>query len=147
MVVKKLLALVHDGYLWIRNQKIAINREIIHQITGLPKEGPDPSIDFLGKHEDVKLAHSMKEHFGLTKGKGGYQTSAIQHHNICFTAELLACKLMRKCIPYEVPTPIVSIASNCAEGYSYNWVAYIAKEFLEYARDAQEKGRPFHYHG
>ena len=87
----------------------------------------------------------MKECFGLTKGKRGYQTSAIQHHNTRFAAELLACKLMRKCSPYEVPTPTVSIAANCAEGYIYNWVAYIAKEFLEYARDAQEKGRPFHY--
>src|SRR5713226_1225746 len=34
MVVKQLLALVHDGYLWIGNQKIGINGELIHQITG-----------------------------------------------------------------------------------------------------------------
>ena len=60
MVVKQLLALVHDGHLWIGNQKIAINGELIHCITGLPKEGPNPSIEFLGKHEDVKLAQSMK---------------------------------------------------------------------------------------
>ena len=52
---------------------------------------------------------------------------------------------MRKCRPNEVPAPIVSIATNCAEGYNYNWAAYIAKEFLEDARDALEKGRPFHY--
>ena len=52
---------------------------------------------------------------------------------------------MRKCKPNEVPDPIVSTAANCAKGYSYNWVVYIAKEFLEDVRDAQEKGRPFHY--
>ena len=52
---------------------------------------------------------------------------------------------MRKCRPYEVPAPIVSIAANCVEGYIYNWVAYIAKEFLEDAHDAQEKSRTFHY--
>ena len=97
MVVKQLLALVHDGHLWIGNQKIAINGELIHQIMGLPKEGPDPSIEVLGKHEDMKLAHSMKERFGMMKGKRGYQTSAIQHQNIQFAADLLACKLMRKC--------------------------------------------------
>ena len=28
---------------------------------------------------------------------------------------------------------------NCAEGYTYNWATYLAKEFLEDARDAQEK--------
>ena len=35
VVVKKLIALVHDGNLWIGSQKIAINGELIHQITGL----------------------------------------------------------------------------------------------------------------
>ena len=77
----------------------------------------------------------MKECFGLTKGKHRYHTSAFQHHNIRFAAKLLACKLMRKCRPNEVPASIISIATNCAEGYSYNWAAYIAKEFLEDACD------------
>ena len=87
----------------------------------------------------------MKDCFDLTKGKQGYQTLTIRHQNIRFTVDLLACKVMRKCKPNEVPTVIVSIATNCAEGYSYNWAAYIAKEFLEDIHDAQEKGRPFHY--
>ena len=52
---------------------------------------------------------------------------------------------MRKCRPNEVLAPIVSIAVNCAEGYSYKWAEYIAREFLEDVCDAQEKGRPFHY--
>ena len=56
VVVKQLLVLVHDGHLWIGNQKIAIDGELIHRITGLPKEGPDPGIEFVGKHEDTKLA-------------------------------------------------------------------------------------------
>ena len=52
---------------------------------------------------------------------------------------------MQKCRPNEVVAPVVSIDTNCAEGYSYNWAAYIAKEFLEDVHDTQEKGRPFHY--
>ena len=94
IVVKQLLALVHDGYLWIGNQKITINGELIHRITSFPKEGPDPGIEFVGKHEDTKLAQLMKERFGLTKGKQGYKTSTIQHQNIRFTIDLLACKVM-----------------------------------------------------
>ena len=78
----------------------------------------------------------MKDRFGLTKGKRGYKTLTIRHQKIHFTAELLACKLMQKCRQNEVSAPIVSIATNCAEGYSYNWEAYIAKEFLEDVRDA-----------
>ena len=62
----------------------------------------------------------MKERFGLTKGKHGYHTSAIQEQNIHFAAEILACKIMRKCRPTEVPAPVIRIAMNCAEGYSYN---------------------------
>ena len=94
VVVKKLLELVHDGHLWIGDQRIPINGELIRRITGLPKEGPDPGIEFVSKHEDTKLAQSMKDRFGLTKGKQGYHTSMIQHHNIHFIAALLACKLM-----------------------------------------------------
>ena len=56
MVVKQLLALVHDGNLWIGSHKIAIGGQLIHKITGLSKEGTDPGIEFIGKHEDTKLA-------------------------------------------------------------------------------------------
>ena len=56
IVFKQILALVHDGHLWIGSQHVPIDGELIHNITGLPKEGPDPSIEFIGKHEDTKLA-------------------------------------------------------------------------------------------
>ena len=103
IMVKQLLALVHDGHLWIGDQQIPINAELIHKITGLSIAGPDPSTEFLSKHEDTKLAQSMKDRFGLTKGKRGYHTSTIEDKNIRFAAELLACKLLRKCRPSEVP--------------------------------------------
>ena len=77
VVVKQLFPLVHDGNLWIGNQRIAINRQLIHRITGLPKEGPDPGIEFVGKHEDTKLAQHMKDRFSLKKGNQGYQTVTI----------------------------------------------------------------------
>ena len=87
----------------------------------------------------------MKDHFGLTKGKCGYHTSTIWEPHILFAAELLACKVMWKCRPTEVPAPVIRIAMNCAKGYSYNWADYVAKEFLEDAHDVQDKGRAFHY--
>ena len=46
-VVKQLLALVHDGNLWIGNQRIAIDGELIYRIIGLQKEGPDPGLNLL----------------------------------------------------------------------------------------------------
>ena len=47
---------MHDGHLWIGNQRISIDGELIHRIIGLLKEGPDPGIEFVGKHEDTKMA-------------------------------------------------------------------------------------------
>ena len=79
MVVNQLLALVHDGHLWIGNERIPINGELVNKITGLLKEGPDPGIEFVEKHEDTKLARHMKDCFSLMKGKKGYQTSTIQY--------------------------------------------------------------------
>ena len=145
IVAKQLLALVHDGYLWIGDQQIPIDATLINKITGLSMAGPDPGDEFPSKHEDTKLAQTMKERFVLTKGKQGYHTSAIQEQPIHIAAELLAYKIIQKCRPTEVPSPVIWIAMNYAEGYTYNWSAYLAKEFLEDVYDAQEKGRPFHY--
>ena len=69
IVVEQLLALVHNGHLWLGDKKIPINGELIHRITALPIAGPDPRTEFPSKHEDTKLAQSMKERFGLMKGK------------------------------------------------------------------------------
>ena len=66
-MVKQLLELVHDGHLWIGNHRISIDGELIYKITSLPKEGPDPGIEFVGKNEDTKLAQHIKDRFGLTK--------------------------------------------------------------------------------
>ena len=80
--------------------------------------GHDPGTEFPSKHEDTKLAQTMKERFGLTKGKQGYHTSAIEEQPIRFAAELLAYKIIRKCRPTEVPAPVIRIAMNFAEGYT-----------------------------
>ena len=119
-MVKQLLALVHDGHLWIGDKKIPINGELIQRITGLPIAGPNLVTEFPSKHKDTKLAQAMKECFGLTKGKCGYHTSVIQEQHIHFAADILACKVIRKCRPTEVPAPIIRISINCAEGYNYN---------------------------
>ena len=69
IMFKQLLALVHDGNLWIGDKKIPINGELIHRIIALPIAGPNPGTEFPSTHEDTKLAQSMKERFSLTKGK------------------------------------------------------------------------------
>ena len=46
-VVRQLLALIHDGSLWIQDC-IPINATLIHRITGLPMEGLNP-MEHVGK--------------------------------------------------------------------------------------------------
>ena len=40
--VKKLLACLHGGYLWL-DESVEVTVELISAITGLPKYRPDPS--------------------------------------------------------------------------------------------------------
>ena len=40
--VKQLLACFHGGYLWL-DELVVVTVELISEITGLPKDGPDPS--------------------------------------------------------------------------------------------------------
>lgn len=67
MVVKVLLSCVHDGYLWL-DCKIDVNVDVIHRITGLSKVGTDPTLHFVGKNLDQKLAVKLTKEFNLTKG-------------------------------------------------------------------------------
>ena len=59
-VVKLLLSCVHDGYLWLES-KINLNIDLIHRITGLNKIGDDPSVHFIGKKTDHKLASKLTQ--------------------------------------------------------------------------------------
>ena len=76
-VVKQLLVLVHNEHLFIGAERIHINGELIHKITGLPWNGPNPATKFVGKSEDTTLAQEMKTRFHLTKGNRGYLTDGL----------------------------------------------------------------------
>jgi hypothetical protein len=142
-VVRHLLLLVHDGYLWL-GRKILIDTKLIWRIAHLSFEGPNPAIDFVGKQQDNKVADRMKECFGLVKGTCGYDVNSISNPTMRFAAHILAGKIMIKCRPNEVPAPVVSFAEQCAEGVQFDWSNYLLREFPQDCTDAQERG-PFHY--
>ena len=54
VVVHVLLSYVHVGYLWLGN-KVNMNFDLIHYITGLSKNGKDPKTHISGKTKDSKL--------------------------------------------------------------------------------------------
>ena len=95
-VVKVLLSCVHDGYLWV-DQKIDLNVDVIHRITGINKVGADPSTHFVGKNLDQKLATKLTKEFNLSKGIRAYDAIAIQDQALRFTIQLLVGRVLRKC--------------------------------------------------
>ena len=68
-VVKQLLVLVHNGHLFIGGERIHIDGELIEKIIGLPRKGPNPATEFVGKTGELLLANEMKTRYHLTKGK------------------------------------------------------------------------------
>ena len=64
-VIRQLLFLVHDGYLWLE-EPIPTMAEIIHKIYWLPYTGRDP-VEIAGKSRDLVLAKAMKKKCKLEK--------------------------------------------------------------------------------
>lgn len=58
-IIRKLLCLVRDGYLWIE-EPIPIMEDLIHSISKLPYKGKDPSTISEGKGSDLALTETMK---------------------------------------------------------------------------------------
>jgi hypothetical protein len=61
--VKLLLSCYHDGYLWL-DHRITVDPTLIHRITGLSMQGPDPQEFYPGKSTDRALAQKIKDTYG-----------------------------------------------------------------------------------
>ena len=71
-VIRQLLYLFHDGYLWLEDP-IPIMTNLIHFISYLPCKGKDP-VTIAGKGSDLALAEAMKAKYKLEKG-GAHRNS------------------------------------------------------------------------
>jgi hypothetical protein len=75
--VKILLSSFHGGYLWLY-RCIIVDLALIHRITGLSMQGPDPQDFYTGKAPDRALAQKIKDTYGnVEKGKRGYKVASI----------------------------------------------------------------------
>jgi hypothetical protein len=61
--VKILLSCYHGGYLWL-DRCITVDPTLIHRITGLSMQGPDPQDFYPGKATDRALAQKIKDTYG-----------------------------------------------------------------------------------
>lgn len=117
-VIKQLLCLVHDGYLWLE-EPIPIIANLFHQISRLPIKGNNLAA-MVGKSSNLALIEAMKPKYKLEKRKQGYVIASIKEKGVCIATQLLAGKLMRKCCTNEVPASVITLAEQCAEGVQFN---------------------------
>ena len=101
IIIRQLLFLVHDEYLWL-GEPIPIMAELIHMISWLPCKGKGP-VEIARKSRDLMPIEAMKKKYKLEKNMRGYVTSSIKDKGVCIATQLLAGKVMKKCLHNEVP--------------------------------------------
>lgn len=80
LIIRQLLCLVHDRYLWI-NKPIPITTELIHKITQLPCEGRDP-MEIVAMSGDVTMTETLKKKYNLEKKQQGYAIDSILNKGV-----------------------------------------------------------------
>jgi len=144
LVIKKLLRLVHDGFLWLE-EPIPITNRLIHRITRLPYTGENMPMMFGEKGGKQALEEAMKEKLKLVKKPRGYAISSISDPVVKVATQILVGKVMRKCCKDELLAPGIALVAQCTEGVQFNWVHYLCDEFLMNYREAQELRKTFQY--
>jgi hypothetical protein len=119
---------------------------MIHLITRLSMQGPDPHQFYPGKTSDRSLAQRIKEEYGdVEKGKRGYKVASIQDGAVRLACQLIAGKLVRKNHLTQVTGFVVDLAGKCVEGMQMNWASYLVNELEKDCREAQDQGYEFHF--
>jgi hypothetical protein len=134
--VKKLLAVTHGGDIWL-DKPVPITVDLITQITGLPSRGMDPALILDDKSKEKSLAEEMKNKYGTVRGTRGIIMKWINKPETQLGANILACKLLRKCRKDEVPAGVIAVAAQCAEGTFVRWASYLLNLFQMDYRDMQ----------
>jgi hypothetical protein len=119
---------------------------LIHMITGLSMQGPDPQKFYRGKAADHTLAQRIKETYGdVEKGKQGYKVVSIQDGTVHLSCQLIAGNLIKKNRPTQVTGFVIDLAEKCVEGMQMNWVSYLVNELEKDYHEVQDKGYEFHF--
>jgi hypothetical protein len=94
--IKVLLSCFHGGYLWLE-KCVTFDPVLIHGITRLSMQRPDPQDFYPGKDVDHILAQTIKETYDdVEKGMQGYKVSSIQNDAVHLACQLIVGKLVRK---------------------------------------------------
>jgi hypothetical protein len=134
--IKLLLSCFHGGYLWL-DRCITVDPALIHRITGLSMQGPDPQEFYPGKVSYRALPQKIKDTYGdVEKGKRGYKVASIQNGTVHLDHQLIIGKIVRKNRPMQVTSFIFDLAGKCIEGLQMNWASYLINQLEQHCREA-----------
>jgi hypothetical protein len=143
--VKLLMSCFHGGYMWL-DRCITVDPTLIHLITRLSMQRPDPQKFYPRKTSYRSLVQRIKEAYDdVEKGKRGYKVASIQDGVVCLSCQLIVGKLIRKNHPTQVTGFVVDLAGKCVEGMQMNWVSYLVNELEKECCEVQDQGYEFHF--
>ena len=105
--------------LWL-DSSVTIMVDLIADITGLPKDGPDPLQYFRGKDNDKRLAARLEKKYGLRHNGWDFRIDSINDHAMHISARILASKIVGKNFPIQSNLGLIACAEQCAEGLQMN---------------------------
>ena len=106
-------------------QTIHITVELITQIIGLLTGGMDPTLILDDKSKEKALVEDMKNKYGTDRGTRGIIIKWINDVVTQLGANILSCKLLRKCRKDEVPEGVIIVAAQCVEGTFMSWAPFL----------------------
>jgi hypothetical protein len=131
--------------MWL-DRHITVSPTLIHRITGLRMQGPDPQKFYRGKAADCALAKKIKDTYvDVEKGKRGYMVFSIQNGAVCLDFQLISGKLVQNNRPMQVTGFVVDLAEKCMEGLQMNWASYLVNQLEQDCPEAQDQGYEFHF--
>jgi hypothetical protein len=77
----------------------------------------------------------MTKKYGTERGSHRIIIKCICDATTRMAKKIMACKLLRKCCNEEVPSRVVAVAAQCAEGTTLSWAPYLLNPFLDDYKD------------
>ena len=114
--------------MWL-DRHITIDLMLIHRITRLSMQGPDPQDFYPGKATYHTLAQRIKDTYGnVENGKRDYKVASIHNGAVHLACQLIMGNLVRKNRPTQVRGFVVDLVEKCVEGLQMNWVKYLVNQ-------------------
>ena len=105
--------------LWL-DTPITLIVDLNSEITGLPKDGEDPSQNFKGRDNDKCLAAWLKERYDLQRDGRSYHINSINEQEVHIGACILESKIVWKNHPVQCNSGVIYYAQQCDEGVQIN---------------------------